>query len=211
MATVLDNLKNIICQVEDCAGPCGPCAPLCSPPDFPFLQVCMMVPPCRPAPTAPEYVKPLRLPNVCPPLPPPRNYQEELLTKKANFYNFHNCDYRKTGLEMCGPPAPRQAPKRKYCEDVRWKKQVESGCPTGFKPCDMRLCPPPLNHPLGTWTATIMPCPPKPRLKPSCKYDPFPCTKPGCLHKITRCCNYNCPCKAHCYNHPPGIKPCLMC
>ncbi|KAK4875224.1 hypothetical protein RN001_011646 [Aquatica leii] len=209
MATVLGNLKNLINQVDDNGGCSSPCSPQCSPLDFPFLQVCMMEPACTLAPTAPQYVKPLALPNINPPPPPPRDPEADFISRKSNFYNYHNVDYRKTGRELDPPPNPRQRPKEKYCEDYKAQKDGSSkGCPTGFKPCEMRLCPPPCCNPLGTWTATVMPCPIK-RTVPDNRYVPGPCTRPCCLHWYPKggFCKYDAPCKAHCYDHPPGIKP----
>lgn len=121
------------------------------------------------------------------------------------------------------------------------------GCPTGFKPCTMKLTPPPFCHPLGVWHAEIQPCPPKesnggdagtsgssakaskeksssggggagsgkkssgaaggrsaaassgkPPRKPFGSKPPNPKDEP---------CLYDKPCKAHCFNHPPGMKP----
>lgn len=95
-----------------------------------------------------------------------------------------------------------------------------AGCPTGFKPCEMKLTPPPFCHPLGVWMAQIQPCPPKSGKskedKPSKPKKPKAAssgkaTKKASASKSSNVkeepCLYDKPCKAHCFNHPPGIKP----
>lgn len=88
-----------------------------------------------------------------------------------------------------------------------------AGCPTGYKPCQMKLCQPPGCDPLGTWKATVQPCPPKPKKRVSNQYVPEECTRPCCKHWKPKggFCLYDKPCKAHCYDHPPGIKPAGQC
>lgn len=84
----------------------------------------------------------------------------------------------------------------------------DQSCPTGFKLCSMKLSPPPGCHPCGVWCAEIQPCPPKPKKKVS-RYEPGKCTRPCCKHwkPVDGDCKYDDPCKAHCFNHPPGMKP----
>ncbi|KAF5303485.1 hypothetical protein FQA39_LY09948 [Lamprigera yunnana] len=206
MASLVDKLQDLICQIEDCPRCCSTlaCGSNFCPPDFPYPQVCMLEPPCTWAPTAPQYVKPLCLPPLRPPCYQPTP-AENIKTRKSNFYNYHNEDYHKTGYELCQPASPRQQKKMKCCEDNRRYTCMKStGCPTGFKICDVKMCPPCNNNPLCTWTATIQPCPTKPRKKINLKYVPEPCRKPCCLHWMPKdgCCNYNAPCKAHCYDPP---------
>ncbi|KAF5306583.1 hypothetical protein FQR65_LT07310 [Abscondita terminalis] len=176
---LLDNLKNLINQIDDSCC-CEPCAPAFSPLDFPYLQVTILDPPCSLAPTWPKYVKPLTVP------PPPKvdcDPCKDLKTGFANFYNFYNKDYRKTGKEFL----PKSIPRRKLpcyavtefgtfptCDKcpkiVGFKCADKRGCPTGFEPCVMDLCPPPCLPELSCWTATVMPCPPK--RKSACKKCP---------------------------------------
>lgn len=92
-------------------------------------------------------------------------------------------------------------------------RSATKDCLSGFKPCKVTLNPPPGCDPLAPWTAEIHPCPPKP-LPGSPKqnnsfYDPPECTRPGCKHWRPKGgpCLYDDPCKAHCFNHTPGMKP----
>ncbi|KAK5644512.1 hypothetical protein RI129_005812 [Pyrocoelia pectoralis] len=111
----------------------------------------------------------------------------------------------------CPCPAPKAKRKLINCVPITGEKECcdeNAGCPTGFKPCKMKLCPPPGCHPLDTWQATVQPCPPKNKPRPSVKYYPGECTRPCCVHWKPKdgVCKYDQPCKAHCYDHPPGIK-----
>lgn len=115
-------------------------------------------------------------------------------------------------LRQCGVTVDGQ---RAKCEDYKKrprKKPISccgEGCPTGFKPCNMELRPPPCCDPWGVWCAKIQPCPPKPKVSGNKNfYDPSPCKRPCCKHwKPEDPCLYDAPCKAHCFNHPPGMKP----
>lgn len=117
---------------------------------------------------------------------------------------------RSSNIPACGVTVDGQNPR---CVDYRKNNNDDdcclTGCPTGFKPCTMKLCPPPCCNPLDPWRAQIQPCPPKPRKKVSNKYTPGPCTRPCCKHWKPKDgpCLYDKPCKAHCFDHPPGIKP----
>lgn len=98
---------------------------------------------------------------------------------------------------------------------ARPSRSVTKDCLSGFKPCKVTLNPPAGCDPLAPWTAEIHPCPPKP-LPRSPKqnnsfYDPPECTRPGCKHWRPKGgpCLYDDPCKAHCFNHTPGMKPSL--
>lgn len=95
-------------------------------------------------------------------------------------------------------------PQGKQCEDYMAinKPKKNKGCPTGFKPCMMELKPPPLCDPCGVWCAKVQPCPPKYK-KISYEYHPKPCRRPCCKHyKGEDPCDYDGPCKAHCFNTP---------
>lgn len=119
----------------------------------------------------------------------------------------HNCSpEKKQGVTIDGR-SPCSGAERKKKEV---KKAIPTpGCPTGFKPCTMKLVAPPNCDPAGIWMAQVQPCPPKPAKKVSNVYKPGPCKKPGCKHWKPKDppCLYDQPCKAHCYNHPPGMKP----
>ncbi|KAF2901304.1 hypothetical protein ILUMI_04882 [Ignelater luminosus] len=188
--SLLNQLKKIVNSIDDgglkscgpCGGPCGPCCgptltskPLCSPPcPFPYLQVCMLTPPPCPAPTEPKYVKPLTLP--CPPglgNECKHDPETDFKTRFANFYNNYNVDYHSQGINSCSSPrrssgfgvtVDGQSPR---CVDYRKRSNDDclNGCPTGFKPCTMKLCPPPCCNPLDPWRAQVQPCPAKPRKK----------------------------------------------
>ncbi|XP_063923952.1 keratin-associated protein 9-8-like isoform X1 [Zophobas morio] len=196
------------CCPEPCCEPC--CQPCCPPCTFPFAQVTMCCPPPILAPTIPQPVKPLSLP--CPPCcgPPPLTPAEEERARYNNFYNNYNIDYHSVSpsCPYCPPEIPQ---KQRCCQDYTIKKDegcCTAGCPTGFKPCSMKLTPPPCCDPCGVWCAQIQPCPPKPKNKNE-KYVPGPCTRPCCKHWKPKegPCLYDDPCKAHCFNHPPGMKP----
>lgn len=149
--------------------------------------------------------------------------EEAFKTRYANFYNYYNSE----GKNDCsgssgGGPIPPCTPERKKgvtpdgkspcCEDLMAKKKPDcsvGGCPTGFKPCTMKMTPPYDCDPAGIWKATVLPCPAKPRKKVSTFYTPGPCTRPCCKHWKPKDppCKYDDVCKAHCYDHPVGIKP----
>lgn len=149
--------------------------------------------------------------------------EQALKLRYANFYNNYNIDYHNYGDQDCGKETSCTAEKRRgttvngsdpCCEDytkqrdAKRKKSIP-GCPTGFKPCKLKLTAPPNCDPAGIWLAQVQPCPPKPRKKVSTLYKPGPCKRPGCKHWRPKegPCLYDEPCKAHCYNHPPGMKP----
>ncbi|XP_045473780.1 uncharacterized protein LOC123680116 isoform X1 [Harmonia axyridis] len=222
MCTVLDHLKNVINQIDDgcCSGPCPPaCPPQACPMVncMPFAQVLISKPPPILAPTRPQPVIPLRLP--CPPSNKPRQMTEEeaLRWRYSNFYNNYNIDWHADGPGCKKGDGKCRAPPGSFtvsgenpcCPRPCSAPSCQDYCPTGFKTCTMRLTPPPCCDPCGTWTAEIQKCPPKPRKKVSYWYTPGPCTRPCCLHWRPKegPCLYDAPCKAHCYNHPPGIKP----
>lgn len=128
-----------------------------------------------------------------------------------NFYNNYNIDWHSESpcCKSCCK-APEQSRKSRCCED--YTKQDDCcpapGCPTGFKPCTMRLTPPPCCDPCGVWCAQVQPCPPKAKKKTNI-YQPGPCCRPCCKHWKPKepPCLYDDPCKADCFNHPPGMKP----
>ncbi|CAH1375587.1 unnamed protein product [Tenebrio molitor] len=222
---LLTELKDLVNQIGDggwlqpcscCVDPC--CIPCC---DFPFAQVVMTCPPPIMAPTRPEPVKPLQLP--CPPCCSNEMTPEEAeATRYDNFYNNYNIDWHNDSPSWknncntsCCTPAKRQGQTvdgKSPCCDEYYTKQDDCcpapGCPTGFKPCTMRLTPPPCCDPCGVWCAQVQPCPPKAKKKTNI-YQPGPCCRPCCKHWKPKepPCLYDDPCKADCFNHPPGMKP----
>ncbi|XP_056633876.1 uncharacterized protein LOC130443331 [Diorhabda sublineata] len=196
------------CSGEPCCGPFYK-SPF-PPPTYPHALCCMTCAPPILAPTQPQPVKPLMMPTVCCGDDPPMSDEMAEKYRYMNFYNAYNEDWH---MSTPSSRPPKQTPQDTHppsskCEDYRRKrKQPTKGCPTGFLPCDMKLSPPCNGHPCGVWSAEIQKCLPKP--KKSNKYTPGPCTRPCCLHKPVpeSCCCYDCPCKAHCYDHPVGIKP----
>lgn len=129
------------------------------------------------------------------------------LVRFSNFYNAYNVDWRadspcnfdpnfddprcpmKCSIGVCLdgklPCIPR-CPKPPCCDN---------GCPTGFKPCRMRLIPPSDRHPCGLWCADVLDCPPPP---PKKVYGTFVASKPCCRF----CCIHTDPtkCKASCFS-----------
>ncbi|KAB0794790.1 hypothetical protein PPYR_11629 [Photinus pyralis] len=175
MATLLNQLKGIVNQIDD-RGCCSTRCPQMSSPSFPFLQVCMLDPPCAVVPTEPKYVKPLQMPAPASACSNEvyDNEVEGLRTRAYNFYNNYNIDYHKTGHEFDYKPSKkRNLPYNATtvggtfpnCPEDLQKNRTnrKMACPTGFKPCQMQLSPPPQCHPLGTWCASIRPCSPKAR------------------------------------------------
>lgn len=154
--------------------------------------------------------------------------RDALNSRYDNFYNNYNIDYREQAIVhrdlnggggCCGPPRQQGVTvdgKSPCCEDYMQKRNgtddcANKGCPTGFKPCQMRLSPPMCCNPIGVWGAQIMPCASKPTKPEVSSFLPPPdqCTRPGCKHWKPEGgpCLYDDPCKAHCFNHPPGMKP----
>ncbi|RZC40857.1 hypothetical protein BDFB_000360 [Asbolus verrucosus] len=212
---IITELKELVNQIGDCCCdkvPCSPCtAPCCSPCcSFPFAQVTMTVPPPILAPVRPAPVKPLQLPCPFPSPEPAAGPQQRDIpgNRFDNFYNNYNEDYRSHN-SGCGSEPP--CPPKKKCEDYRKQNNddhcPDPGCPTGFKPCTMKLTPPPCCDPYLPWCAQVQPCPPKPKKKNKLEFGP--CTRPCCKHWKPKDgpCLYDDPCKAHCFNHPPGMKP----
>lgn len=92
-----------------------------------------------------------------------------------NFYNSYNNDWHNNAvLSTCEPKC------RPCCTLEKQKGQTldgkspccfdypkndtwcpPPGCPTGFKPCSVKLTPPQCCDPCGVWKAKIQPCPPK--------------------------------------------------
>ncbi|CAH1112750.1 unnamed protein product [Psylliodes chrysocephalus] len=215
-----------------CAGP--PSVPFCPPPCSPCYAGPNFMPPCAPCWTGASQATwmPTCYPInascfCCPPAPPPKpkcgpngprwpdlTEDQEYILRFSNFYNNYNKDYHTIspcskppkcvpGMGVCGPP--------RYCTDVKRKKNrplaEEAGCPTGFKPCYMKMFPPADNHPCGVWCAEVQLCPQKPR-QPKF-YNPGPCKRPCCKHRPSSGrCIYDLPCKAACFRHVPGIHPC---
>ncbi|KAG5871866.1 hypothetical protein JTB14_033873 [Gonioctena quinquepunctata] len=171
-----------MCSSNGCCG-CPPS--YVQPTTEPCVTCCMVCPPPILAPTCPQPVKPLQLP--C----PARNqgYQNEGAAmseeeadrnRYANFYNNYNVDWHNDGATSnCFCDARKDKckgvtsdGKNPCCEDykrTREQRQPDKGCPTGFKPCTMKLTPPSNCHPCGVWCAEIQPCPPKPKKKKSPK------------------------------------------
>ncbi|KRT82871.1 hypothetical protein AMK59_3584 [Oryctes borbonicus] len=230
---LLTQLKELVKQIDDgdkkeCCEPCcQPVSPAC---ELPFAQVCFTCPPCIPLPTSPCPVKPLQLPCPQSSTDPQQTIQEErdaYNSRYDNFYNNYNIDYHEQAIvhrdqqggNSMYAPARQQGVtvdgKRPHCEDYLQQKKNNGdgnkGCPTGFKPCSMRLFPPQCCNPIAPWGATIMPCPPKPPKPDVSTVLPPPelCTRPGCKHWKPEGgpCLYDDPCKAHCFNHPIGMKP----
>ncbi|XP_019879257.2 uncharacterized protein LOC109607180 isoform X1 [Aethina tumida] len=202
----------VIDQIADCISELNPSCPTpcVVEPQFPFAACCHVSPPPILLPTSPRPVKPLQLP--CPMSCPPEMDPEEMFQKRySNYYNYYNVDYKQK--EKSCKVNPVRVIRTSHCEDYSLKRsepQEDPGCPTGFKPCSMKMTPPASRHPCDAWCAKIEPCPPK-RKKKAEKYngDPACCTRPCCKHWQPKegPCMYDCPCKAHCYNHPVGIKP----
>ncbi|EFA09789.1 uncharacterized protein LOC661071 isoform X1 [Tribolium castaneum] len=223
--SLLAELSDLVQQIGDCQ-PCSCCPPpQCIPCNVPYAQVTMTCPPPILVPTQPQPVKPLQLPcPPAPPSPPILTPEEAERSRYDNFYNNYNIDWHNDSSSCkdhdhdhcCTPEKQRGQTvdgKTPCCEDYTKNKQQDEcrplpGCPTGFKPCTMKLTPPPGCDPCGIWCAQVQPCPPKPKKK-SKKYEPGPCTRPCCKHWKPKegPCLYDDPCKAHCFNHPPGIKP----
>ncbi|GJQ75898.1 hypothetical protein Trydic_g17958 [Trypoxylus dichotomus] len=185
---LLSQLKELVNQIDDgekkeCCEPC--CQPVST--EQPFAQVCFTCPPCIPLPTSPCPVKPLQLP--CPPSSPSpelliQQEREAYNSRYDNFYNNYNINYHEQAIVhrdnhsrngLC-PPDRRGGVtvdgKGPCCEDYMLQKKdngnANKGCPTGFKPCTMRLYPPQCCNPIAPWGATVMPCaskPPKPESK----------------------------------------------
>ncbi|VEN62400.1 unnamed protein product [Callosobruchus maculatus] len=200
---LLSRLKTLLHDIE--GGGCPPPQPqgvVIQPQSEPCATCCMVCPPPILAPTSPQPVKPLRLPCPTDDMQPQMSEEEAERTRYANFYNNYNVDWHADSYNNRCPPAPDTRDKCKGAYNV------DKGCPTGFKPCTMKLTPPANCHPCGVWCAEIQPCPPKSKKK-SNKYEPGPCKRPCCKHWKPKDgeCQYDLPCKAHCYNHPPGIKP----
>ncbi|XP_025835864.1 keratin-associated protein 10-7-like [Agrilus planipennis] len=225
--TVLDQMKCIIREIDDCGG-CGPCCPPCPPPCCPpaccnpadcnplcyppYAQVylgCCPLP--GPLPYRPEPVRPLQLP--CRPKPKPLTPFEREDKRIDNFYNGYNVGLCSPGDRVkCKVEPVYKSNKGKCCDDYMKMKKCccdAPGCPRGFKPCEMLLTPSNPGDPCALWTAKIYPCKPEPKKKTDNVYRPGPCCRPGCLHWSPPGgpCLYDCPCKAQCFNHPPGMKP----
>lgn len=135
-------------------------------------------------------------------------------TRYANFYNNYNIDYHTESHAESNGSDPYKASRSKgvtidgrnpQCEEGKKKKEdhPDKGCPTGFKPCTMKLTPPPGCHPCGVWCAEIQPCPPKPKNNVS-GYKPKPCTRPCCKHWKPKNgeCKHDGVCKADCFEIP---------
>ncbi|RZB39916.1 uncharacterized protein BDFB_007642, partial [Asbolus verrucosus] len=151
----------LLTELKDCDSKCGSCVDPCCHPccNFPFAQVTMTVPPPILAPTRPQPVKPLCIP--CPESPPTEmSPSEREHFRIDNFYNNYNIDWRERDscggeLLTCDNYTPKRSGvtvdgKSPCCD--RPKLQDDCcplpGCPTGFKPCAMKLTPPPCCHPL---------------------------------------------------------------
>nr|CAH7749038.1 unnamed protein product [Callosobruchus chinensis] len=174
---LLSRLKTLLQDIE--GGGCPPPQPqgvVVQPQSEPCATCCMVCPPPILAPTSPQPVKPLRLPCPTDDIQPQMSEEEAERTRYANFYNNYNRDWHSDSYNNRCPPAPDTRNKcagvtidgkTPYCEDYRKKKvyNVDKGCPTGFKPCTMKLTPPANCHPCGVWCAEIQPCPPKPKKK----------------------------------------------
>ncbi|XP_025834624.1 protein PYRICULARIA ORYZAE RESISTANCE 21-like [Agrilus planipennis] len=191
--TILAQMKNIICEIDDCCKPCCPCPcppPACCPPACapcnpadcnplcfpPYAQVylgCCPLP--GPLPYRPEPLRPLQLPG--PPKPPGMTPDEKIDLRYDNFYNGYNLDWRNPTFDFIPKPDPNRAcgqvvdGKSPICNDPvvlaqrRKCKQPEDkpGCPRGYQPCMMKLKPPKGCDPCGIWIAELPPCPKKGR------------------------------------------------
>lgn len=149
---------------------------------------------------------------------PEMSAKEAEETRYANFYNNYNIDYHTQSADPsdCDPYKSSKMNgvtidgKNPHCEDSALKKKKkepeDKGCPTGFKPCSMKLTPPPGCHPCGVWCAEIQPCPPKKKV--SGPYQPKECNRPCCKHWKPKDgeCKYDGVCKAHCFAPPPPPK-----
>ncbi|CAH1125502.1 unnamed protein product [Ceutorhynchus assimilis] len=141
----------------------------------PCVTCCMVCPPPIMAPTVPEPVRPLQLP--CPVAENQSQGMSDADAEKfriANFYNNYNIDWRSEASRSSSrAPDPRTDKyqgvttdgKSPYCPEALKKQEAKEdhGCPTGFKPCKMKLAPPKDCHPCGVWCAEIQACPPTPK------------------------------------------------
>ncbi|XP_030762737.1 uncharacterized protein LOC115887446 isoform X1 [Sitophilus oryzae] len=210
---LVSQIKNLLDQYENGGGSVE-----CPPTTEPCVTCCMVCPPPIMAPTVPQPVKPLQLPCPVSAQDGPHISEEEAeRTRYANFYNNYNIDWHaesRNASRACPDPRTERCTgvttdgKNPCCPDKKKPVEEDKGCPTGFKPCTMKLSPPNDCHPCGVWCAEVQPCPPKPKKKVS-RYQPGPCKRPCCKHWKPKDgeCQYDDPCKAHCFNHPIGIKP----
>ncbi|XP_063923960.1 uncharacterized protein LOC135138046 isoform X2 [Zophobas morio] len=181
--SLLAELHDLVNQIGDSCGsssdPCScctpdpPCAPCCPPCNFPYAQVIISCPPPVLAPIYPEPVKPLGL--FCPKTETPlMTLQEREDSRYDSFYNNYNIDWHSESPRYankyirpeCTPDKQKGQTvdgKSPCCDCLPCEPCLDVGCPTGFKPCTMRLTPPPCCHPCGVWCAEIQPCPPKPK------------------------------------------------
>ncbi|XP_057664331.1 uncharacterized protein LOC130898810 isoform X3 [Diorhabda carinulata] len=159
------------CQQPCCPPPMPVCTGCCPPPPHPIC--CMPCPPPLVLPTLPEPVKPLMMPvEKC---ENRMSDEEQFIYRHANFYNNYNIDWKTEAIKPCGPPSPdpRSDIKSKTGVTIDGKNPLcpcgpkkndcctDKGCPTGFKPCVMKMRPPANCHPCGLWCAEIQECPPK--------------------------------------------------
>ncbi|KAL1490179.1 hypothetical protein ABEB36_012914 [Hypothenemus hampei] len=172
---LISELKQLICQYENGGSNFAPLT--CPPTTEPCVTCCMVCPPPIMAPTVPEPVKPLQLP--CPyqtDQEPTMTAEEAERWRYANFYNNYNIDWHaegQAGRSNCPPVDPRTSRckgvttdgKNPCCPKNKKLPVEDKGCPTGFKPCTMKLTPPSDCHPCGVWCAKVQPCPPKPKKK----------------------------------------------
>ncbi|XP_049823689.1 uncharacterized protein LOC109607180 isoform X2 [Aethina tumida] len=158
----------VIDQIADCISELNPSCPTpcVVEPQFPFAACCHVSPPPILLPTSPRPVKPLQLP--CPmSCPPELSEQERMELRYDNYYNNYNIDWHSLGLGKTPEyPDPRTAKcrgatldGRNPCEYVKPPRMnCDDGCPTGFKPCAMKMVGP---LPCGVWCAQIPKCTPK--------------------------------------------------
>uniref|UniRef100_A0A6P7F765 Uncharacterized protein LOC114326492 isoform X1 n=1 Tax=Diabrotica virgifera virgifera TaxID=50390 RepID=A0A6P7F765_DIAVI len=213
-----------------CPAACQPCAD-CPMPPHPIC--CMSCPPPIVLPTVPEPVKPLMMPVEkcefkCSNIESTNHKQTKEEYDQGNFYNNWNIDYRDQVRKQYGQyneqrccPGITLNTQRACCgcelESSSAEKQNtipnETGCPFGYQPCLLKLLPPPDQNPCGAWCAELkLPRPGttvcKDRKKENTDVSKT-CQRPCCKHWKSKEgeCKYDLPCKAHCYNHPVGMKP----
>ncbi|XP_018326600.1 uncharacterized protein LOC108737904 isoform X2 [Agrilus planipennis] len=155
--------------------------------------------------------------------------EERIASRYDNFYNGYNIisrpktpttsssqdPNRDKGQTVDGqkPTCENYKPQRnkgEKSEKPPFSIDIPVALPPGIKPCDMKLVPPNPCCEHGNWTVKIFPCPIQMGTSKVNKEDANDgVCKVGCkLWKSKEApCLYDDPCRAHCYNHPPGIKP----
>ncbi|XP_057664329.1 uncharacterized protein LOC130898810 isoform X2 [Diorhabda carinulata] len=221
------------CQQPCCPPPMPVCTGCCPPPPHPIC--CMPCPPPLVLPTLPEPVKPLMMPvEKCEKCSAKRAADmvetgENENREVGTFYNNYGIDYREEmlwkyttptgktverkgieqGVTLSGQSARCPLENKPY-EDKRKKTGDNKKHATNNIPCMFKFTPSPDCS--GAWCVEIKSRPDNTgeKIKKTPKRNEMkPCTRPCCKHwKLKEGeCQYDLPCKAACFNHPPGMKP----